>query len=374
MIAKRIDRKSLDRFGRLAEYIAAAEDDGEKLHALWITGCDAGETPEDLALAIKEVEATQRQNKRSRKDKTYHLLISFRDEKPDLETLKQIEQAFAEALGFADHQRVVGTHQNTGNFHMHVAYNKVHPQTLRNRTPHRDFHILERMSRELEQRFGLKVDLGLSDKADRDLTPKARDMEAHTWQESFERHVKALKPELIQALDKATSWQDLHDALAQQGLLIKKRGNGLAIVDADGKQAIKASTLDRRFSAKALRERLGPFQRPVRETLPAQDRPPIRSRYKRRPLVKHPNNARLWRRYLGLKRRPDELRPLSSWKQFLMLQLTLEDPLAVAIVMYRQKMLEAVLGENKRAPEARVGKLVTPKWLSDKKLNRSGLV
>lgn len=42
MIAKRITRTSGDDFGRLARYLAAAGDDGEKLDRLWLAGCDAG--------------------------------------------------------------------------------------------------------------------------------------------------------------------------------------------------------------------------------------------------------------------------------------------------------------------------------------------
>ena len=340
MIAKRIDRTSSDRFGRLAEYIAAASDKGEKLHTLWIENCDAGAEIEDLRLAIKEVEATQQQNNRSRKDKTYHLLVSFRDQQPSVEDLREIEAAYAEALGFAEHQRIVATHQNTENFHMHVAINKVHPTTLRNRTPHRDFYILEKTSRELEKRFGLKVDVGLSDKQAAGISAKARDFEAHTWQQSFERHVKEMKPALMDDLARATDWGSLHDALQDRGLRIRKRGAGLVITDAKEKQAIKASSLDRTWSAKSLKERFGPFQPPERDRPQA---PAGRSAYRRRPLFPHPNTGRLWRRFLGLRRRPGQAMGMTTWKQFLMLQAALDDPLATAIIMYRNKVMNTLV-------------------------------
>lgn len=340
MIAKRIDRSSSDRFGRLAEYIAAASDKGEKLHTLWIKNCDAGDDIEDLQLAVKEVEATQQQNTRSRKDKTYHLLVSFRDEKPDIEDLRKIEAAYAEALGFSEHQRIVATHRNTENFHMHVAINKVHPTTLRNRTPHRDFHILEKTSRELEKRFGLKVDLGLSDGREAKISAKARDFEAHTWQQSFERHVKEMKPALMDDLARATDWASLHDALQDRGLKIRKRGAGLVIMDAEEKQAIKASSLDRAWSAKSLKDRFGAYQ------VPERDRPQVpaaRSAYRRRPLFPHPNTGRLWRRFLGLRRRPGQTMGMTTWKQFLLLQMALDDPLATAIVIYRNKAMNMLV-------------------------------
>src|SRR5690606_41073424 len=57
-------------------------------------------------------------------------------EKLSAETLKDIEAEFAAALGLQDHQRVAGTHINTDNFHMHVAYNLVNPRTLKRSEEH----------------------------------------------------------------------------------------------------------------------------------------------------------------------------------------------------------------------------------------------
>jgi len=67
MIAKRINRRSGDRFGRLARYLAAAGNTGEKLDRLWLAGCNAGPdgeniNVEDLEIAIAEIEASQALN------------------------------------------------------------------------------------------------------------------------------------------------------------------------------------------------------------------------------------------------------------------------------------------------------------------------
>lgn len=91
MISKRIDRKpENDNYGtlanyvrdakhthgheRLADYIGDKLHDGEKVLYSWHEGC----LSDDYALAIREVQATQALNTRSRKEKTYHLVISFR--------------------------------------------------------------------------------------------------------------------------------------------------------------------------------------------------------------------------------------------------------------------------------------------------------
>ncbi len=114
-------------------------------------------------------------------DKTYHLIVSFRDEKPAPDKLREIEQSIAKALGFEEHQRTVGTHQNTDNFHMHIAYNKIHPESLVLHSPYQDFKALSNVCRELEQAYGLKGDPGMEEsknKSQAKTNQAAKDYEA----------------------------------------------------------------------------------------------------------------------------------------------------------------------------------------------------
>ena len=112
-----------DNYGRLAEYIADAGHEGEKCLESWCAGCWS---EDDYATGILEVEAVQDLNTRSTKEKTYHLLVSFRPEdeaKLTPEACKAIEERFAAVLGYSEHQRHCGIHKNTNNIHMHIAYN-----------------------------------------------------------------------------------------------------------------------------------------------------------------------------------------------------------------------------------------------------------
>lgn len=265
MIPKRIDiEPENDDFAGLANYIAAAKDEGEKLESFWIENCNAGDGLDDLDLAIAEVKATQALNQRTKIGKTYHLMISFRDEHPPLDVLKDIESEFAKSLGYAEHQRVIGTHVNTDNFHMHIAINKIHPDTLKAHTPLRDFQTLEAVSREMEKKHGLKVDLGRSDKLQSERRPqRALDKEAHTWEQSFDGYVRENKAGLMAALDQSSTWQDLHNGMAHFSLRLQPYGNGLVIADANGKHRVKASSVDRLLSMKSLEIRLGQFRPPV---------------------------------------------------------------------------------------------------------------
>lgn len=359
MIATKIGKKSgvPDNYTRLGEYIAAAEEKGEKLHQFWIRNCDAGTNIEDLDLALLEIEAVRRQ-KPDIADKSYHLVVSFRPGDPDKLTkddLMAIEAEYAKALGYADHQRVAGTHINTDNFHMHIAFNKVHPETLKVITPHRDFKILAKVSREMEKKYGLSIDPGMTDDKARDpnkLSPAARDYEAHTWQESFQRHVLKHREEILEGLSNATNWQEAHEVLAGYDISIKLRGNGMVLMSPDG-QAMKASQLDRECSKKKLEERFGVFEaRQAKRHNKVNDQVQSKRHYKHRPLIRHSNTPALWRQYISsrktaLQRTSLTARTLRNWKMFLLME-AFQDPLTLVLIMAHRELLKIVQSTTSR--------------------------
>ena len=347
MIARKIEKNPdvRDSFKALAEYISEAREDGEKLGELWIENCAAGSGIEDLTAAAAEVDATRSASAPS-ENKTYHLVVSFQPgERPSPEQMKDIERSFADALGFSEHQRVAGTHTDTDNFHMHVAYNRAHPETCKVHSPWNDFQALERTCRAMEKKYGLYVDLGKTDYGGyfnpRDTaTPAARDYEAHTWRRSFQNHVLDNRKEIRVIAEKSRSWQSLHQGLAGLGMEIKPRGNGLALKRRDGPEAVKASLAGPELSRDKLAERFGPYQSMDKAVVP---RP--RTRYRAGPLGRHPGASRLWRTFTGQRRRPKTLagRVAADWKQFLMNE-AYRDPLALVIIMTYKEMFRAVAG------------------------------
>ena len=303
MISKHVPYEAAhDNYGALARYIADAGHEGEKCLASWCAGCAADD---DYELAIIEAQAAQALNTRSRKEKTYHLLISFRPDEAKLtpEAFKAIEERFARALGFSEHQRHCGIHKNTNNIHMHVAYNMIHPERHTRHEPFGDYAIRDRLCREIERKYGLTVDNGREQRRENALTQKAAAIEAHTGQESFEAYAKRHKGKILEALDRARDWQDLHEALKAHGLGIKPHGNGLVVTDLHGKHTAKASTVDRSLSAKRLQESFGEF-RPYRSLRHIQEF----SRYQAMPLHRSPQRGELYARFhTGIETRKTKL-------------------------------------------------------------------
>lgn len=297
MISKHISCKaSNDNYKRLADYIAAAKHNKkqEKCLLSWCAGCIDNK---DYESSITEVELTQSLNTRTNKEKTYHLIVSFRKEdegKLTEEDFKNIEQEFAKALGFEKHQRHCGVHINTDNMHMHIAYNMIHPKKLTRHEPYRDYQARDKVCRELEQKYTLSIDKGI-DKVD--LSVKLKDssarQEAQTGEESFERYCHNHHDDIMELLDKAQKWQDVHKTFALFGLHLKTFGSGLAIKNSMGKQSIKASSLDRALSMAQLTQKFGKFE-------PAQNIENILPTvyYKKKAAQQHPDIKALWQEFI----------------------------------------------------------------------------
>ncbi|MDE8345413.1 MAG: relaxase/mobilization nuclease domain-containing protein [Acidocella sp.] len=178
MIAKRIARRAAtSNAARLVRYMVAAEGEvdpqswartadyvlatrtattqGEKVAGYRVTNCGT----DDPGDATTLIQATQLKNSRSKADKTYHLVYSFRHgENPSLGVLHKIEDELCEVLGYTDHQRISAVHIDTDNLHVHVAINKVHPTGLQNIEPFYDKQRLMETCERLEKKFGLEHD------------------------------------------------------------------------------------------------------------------------------------------------------------------------------------------------------------------------
>jgi len=291
MIAKRILRTSgQDNARALGQYIADASHEGEKCLLSWHEGCLAP----DYDLALAEIEATQAMNTRCQRDKTYHLMVSFRPEdeaKLTPEAFQDIEQTMAEALGLSEHQRVCGVHKNTNNLHLHVAYNLIRPDQFTINEPYYDFFKLSKACRVMEEKFGLEIDNGVEVVKGKKVNQRAAAMEAHSGEQSFQSFVLDRRDQILTEVTKAASWQEAHQILSGYGIGIKEQGNGLALVNLQGKETMKASALDRSLSKGKLVARFGKYVKPE----PGQ---PTQETYTRKPIQpRSPERDQLYKNY-----------------------------------------------------------------------------
>lgn len=235
----------------LIDYMLDSNNEMEKVEVYQFSNCSF----EDRENNIKEIINTQRLNTTSKQDKTMHLVISFQeDERPSLEIMRAIEEEFARALGMEHHQRLSVVHSNTNNLHIHIAINKVDPDTLKIINPYNDIKILQETAIKLEAKFGLKVDNHISnDDRQQDKYNK------HTMTCSFEIWVKnKIQDKVIELLNSSeTTFDDLKECLASYDLEFRERRKGFVISSKSEKLFCKASSIHRFLSKQALEKRFG---------------------------------------------------------------------------------------------------------------------
>jgi hypothetical protein len=252
-------------FERLAAYVVdrSGHQNGERVIGARITNCEFGDDLED---AIREIEGVQARNHRSRMDRSYHLVVSFpHGERPSAAQLRDIEDHLVAAIGLGEHQRISAVHDDTDNLHIHVAINKIHPESYRAFEPHFDKRKLMAACRELELRHGLTQDNhGLGDKREGPRrSDQADKMAVHSGRESLGAWIEAqARDQLIEAATTAPTWLAFHDRLHDLGLALKPRGAGFVIGALGSDAHVKASSVHRSLSLKMLTDRLGDYERP----------------------------------------------------------------------------------------------------------------
>ncbi|MCA8005161.1 TraI/MobA(P) family conjugative relaxase [Burkholderia cenocepacia] len=226
--------------------------------------CDdhAGQQGEMIALALDAPRSANPIN---------HYILSWREgEYPMPAQVEQAVEILLDELGLAEHQALYALHQNTDNMHLHVAVNRVHPDTLKVIKPNKGFdkeaghraiakiEAVQGWASEQNARYQVNA-LGEAIRGASDgrkaPSQKRRDMEVRTGEQSAERiAIEAAAP----IIRDAASWTELHARLQAQGFRYERKGSGAVIWIGD--VPVKASSADRGATLAALQKRLGEFQ------------------------------------------------------------------------------------------------------------------
>ena len=251
------DKNAVPSLSKLVPYMLRGK--GEERCTWYMAGNLGGlHRREDAELAVDVMELLQEGNVRANGGRTYHLIISFHPDDRRL-TPAELEDVVCRAVraaGLEKHQYIAVRHSEQEHEHVHVAVNKIHPETLKIHHPYKAIHAYQALASILEEELGLH-------RVDRTVSPsrshKARNFEEHQGLESFSRWARRSIGNATE-LDRLGSWNALHDALARFGVRLVRRGNGFAIVDATSANlACKASALGRGWSKQRLCERFGDF-------------------------------------------------------------------------------------------------------------------
>jgi len=253
------ERASNRGFRHLARYIHGR---GTRSRATWFHAANLPGVSgrDDLELACALVEAVQAQNTRAGSKRTYHLVISHHPDDRRLERgeLQQVVDRLVDTLGFSEHQYVAVRHSDSDHEHVHVAINKIHPETFRIHSPAWDHQKLFTAGRALELELGLTP--LRSRVRDREKVPqRAADHEAHHGIDSFARWARKELGPALRAVQ-VRSWDDVHDVCARLGVVLRPHGNGLVFEDVEQGVRVKASFVGRELSKARLCQRLGAFQ------------------------------------------------------------------------------------------------------------------
>ena len=254
--AAKLDKSIKSSFKRLTEYITQEQvqsDINIRNVGVWIEPDDIYDI-DDLDLFIEDIESVQSMSN-AKSDKTYHLIVSFgAEERPDIETLKNINNELIDSLGYSKHQRLTVIHDDTDNLHMHIAINKINPEKYTIHEPFRDYKILSEKAMELENKYNLNQTHS-NEKTKDNRCYVANDIDSRATQISFKSYVENID------LSDCKSWQDFHDKLKENGVEYRKYGNGAVFKDLiDDKINIKASAVQREYSLNSLEKKYGIFE------------------------------------------------------------------------------------------------------------------
>lgn len=213
----------------------------------------------DLETLVQEFESVAAMKPKV-EDPVYHFVLSWAegDDPTDEQMFTGAREAMTR-LGFDGHQYLSAIHRDTDSPHVHVAVNRIHPDTFKVVNPYRDHYTLRRLANELEERHGWTP----TRPSGKSAAQPAQQADAH-GDLTLEQWCKAkVVPVLKPLLEQSAAWAEVHHALDALDLELVEHGQGLVfrtVSDTGIAVAIKASAVHERFSKTRLERVLGVFE------------------------------------------------------------------------------------------------------------------
>jgi len=257
------------RVRRLLAYITAPEASGdreglEKCTHWAACGFALGDTIDDHINEMTHLA----QSKLAGSDPVEHLVFSWPPgEQPTRDQVDEAALIALQTLGFVGHQAVWALHEDRAQIHVHLAFNRVNPVTERFQKAEWLVDRIHQAVARIEHAQGWRSQEGAryelvgdtpvlraAPKTTPELSQGARAFERQTAMASAQR----LAQERAPSLSSAKSWRDAHAAFQSAGLEYRRVGSGAVIVV--GAEAVKASSVNRRFSFSQLERQFGSYE------------------------------------------------------------------------------------------------------------------
>lgn len=238
-------------FGGMTRYLLTGpKDDLNPERVLWTSTRELSlDDPRQAALLMRTTAAQGHTDK-----PLQHLSIALPpNEHLTREQWEQVADTTLRDLGLEGHQALIVAHRDKAYEHIHIMVNRVHPET------HLAWDRWQDRPRLMESLRTQELALGLQP------TPHVKDLDRvpDALVRQFERTGEPPLIDYARAVGRpvfaeASTWSELHEGLAEQGLYLQRKGQGLVVTD--DHRHVKASSVDRGASLRALEGRLGPYE------------------------------------------------------------------------------------------------------------------
>ncbi len=202
--------------------------------------------------------STAAQNPRVEKP-VLHLSISPPEGHPlSVRQLREVADRLLrdEALGLHEYESMVVVHHDTpGRPHVHIMLNRVHPETFKAWKREFDYNLVNRSLDEIARDLGLPQVPRVYNDVGRDPSSLSKGAYWHAARASKTPFQDLVRERAGGVFQTATSWQELRDGLAEQGLWVEAKGRGMIVTD--GHEYLKASRVDREASRSKMEDRFG---------------------------------------------------------------------------------------------------------------------
>lgn len=273
------------RFSRLVDYATKLRDesfislvdvmpDGSEWVNFYGVTCFHNCTSIESAAEEMEFSARKAKFAHNKSDPVFHYILSWQShESPRPEQIYDSVSHTLSRLGLAGHQFVSAVHTDTDNLHVHIAVNRVHPETgYLNRLAYSQ-EKLSKACRELELKHGFSPDNGCYVIAPDNRIVRRTSIERDRQSAWKRGRIQSLREYIadtaIAGLREApvTDWSSLHQRFAKEGLFLSADNGELKVKDGwdSERPGVTLSAFGHAFDTEKLIRKLGEF------TPPAQD-------------------------------------------------------------------------------------------------------